>query len=586
MFGYNPYGDYSNPYAYSRAAPVYSPDQDYLQALADERAAREQYFAARRAQEEVRERAARARAARQAYTPYNSYYFDDDGTHEDNDSYDGAYSASPYGSYGYGMSPAARQRRVMAEQQRRREQLEREQERLRLEEERRKLAQERRAMKEERMRQLLADEQRRRDEEELYRQRAHQYDPFLRGFGWLPGDGDLNTRTTRTPLRSQTVAPSNRRQPTYNPLHAMHTHLNPAGAGTRSSSVPAHQPPSPVPRHAGTSPRHTIAIRTPSPKERTNSPPNSPAPQHVQQYTPQQDAAARKIQETYRAHAARANALRTIAGLRTRFAGLRSNFVFPAALDFVVPGGGQIAVRADVDALASATQASPDTDDAAEPTRPDADDAAEPTRPDLAYTPGNAPLHAYLEELSRLLTALDAVESRGVAEVKGRRRALVREVEGEAESVERRVRAVWAAWVEKTKTIAEPSGSQSPADLDPAHRTGTAAEAHAAPDSQPQTSAETSMEVERTSPAQPQSDCSPESPDTAIVEEVEDKDAEPPMSAEPHTQLFDDSERMDEAPDEITIEVIEAEPEPPEDEDEIKADLLEDGEKMQVEPAT
>ncbi|EED82003.1 predicted protein [Postia placenta Mad-698-R] len=215
MFGYNPYGDYSNPYAYSRAAPVYSPDQDYLQALADERAAREQYFAARRAQEEARERAARARAARQAYAPYNSYYFDDDdGTHEDNDSYDGAYSASPYGSYGY------------------------------------------------------------------------------------------------------------------------------------------------------------------------------------------------------------------------------------------------------------------------------------------------------------------------------------------------------------------------------------AAEAHTALDAQPQTSAETSMEVERTSPAQPQSDCSPESPDTAIVEEVEDKDAEPPMSAEPHTQLFDDSERMDEAPDETTIEVIEAEPEPPEDEDEIKADLLEDGEKMQVEPAT
>ncbi|EED77627.1 predicted protein, partial [Postia placenta Mad-698-R] len=176
-----------------------------------------------------------------------------------------------------------------------------------------------------------------------------------------------------------------------------------------------------------TSPRQTIPIRTPSPKERTNYPPKSPAHQPVQQYTPEQDAAARKIQETYHAHAARANALRTIADLCTRFDGLRSNFVFPAALDFVVPGGGQIAVRAGAEVLASATQASPV-----------ADDAAEPTRPDLAYTPGNAPLHAYLEELSRLLTALDAVESRGVAEVKGRRRALVREVEGEAESVERR----------------------------------------------------------------------------------------------------------------------------------------------------
>ena len=69
MFPYYHYPSPSDPYA-RFSSPA---DSDYLRALAEERAAREQYAAARRAQEEARQRAARARAARRAYvSPYSS----------------------------------------------------------------------------------------------------------------------------------------------------------------------------------------------------------------------------------------------------------------------------------------------------------------------------------------------------------------------------------------------------------------------------------------------------------------------------------------------------------------------------------
>ena len=72
MFGY--------PFGYSGY-----PDE-YAQALAEERAARNQYAAALRAQDDARKRAARARMAQQAYSsPHNSYLpdamddYDDEG---------------------------------------------------------------------------------------------------------------------------------------------------------------------------------------------------------------------------------------------------------------------------------------------------------------------------------------------------------------------------------------------------------------------------------------------------------------------------------------------------------------------------
>jgi hypothetical protein len=63
----------------------------------------------------------------------------------------------------------------------------------------------------------------------------------------------------------------------------------------------------------------------------------------------------------------------------------------------------------------------------------------------LAYTSTNLPIHAYNEELSRLLVALDAVESYGGKKVRRERREVVRTVEEEAGRVERLIGIVWGA---------------------------------------------------------------------------------------------------------------------------------------------
>ncbi|CAL1698297.1 unnamed protein product [Somion occarium] len=73
-----------------------------------------------------------------------------------------------------------------------------------------------------------------------------------------------------------------------------------------------------------------------------------------------------------------------------------------------------------------------------------------PCIPPLAYTPTNAPLHHYYEELNRLLTALDAVESHGDKTVREQRRELARKVEREAERIQRWKVAVWKGWEAKT----------------------------------------------------------------------------------------------------------------------------------------
>lgn len=171
-----------------------------------------------------------------------------------------------------------------------------------------------------------------------------------------PGQG---TWMSRTPLRAQTIAPNNRRQvPSKSPRAQQYpqTHLSPPFGASRSSSMPARgvaQPPSPVSAKPGTSPRQTIPIRTPSPK--TKAAPISPKvssphqSEHTQQEkpappkidaTPEQHNTVRKIQEVYRAHAAHAQALRTITDLRARFdrpsaptsaSRLRSTLSCPAA---------------------------------------------------------------------------------------------------------------------------------------------------------------------------------------------------------------------------------------------------------------
>jgi hypothetical protein len=58
----------------------------------------------------------------------------------------------------------------------------------------------------------------------------------------------------------------------------------------------------------------------------------------------------------------------------------------------------------------------------------------------LAYTPTNAPVRVYEHALDELLAQLDAVETDGDEEVRGVRRAAVKEVEKAIEDVEKRIR--------------------------------------------------------------------------------------------------------------------------------------------------
>lgn len=219
---------------------------------------------------------------------------------------------------------------------------------------------------------------------------------------------------------------------------------NPAGV-SRSSSVPPRSafPPIPIRSSASSSKAETghfkVPIRTPSPKQKAPSP--------KPQGTPEQHDAARKIQDAYRAHTARASALRTIDSHRTKFAHLKAGFRFPSSIDFATGPSSHDHVSVPVDPTALAALVLADGVSVEE---------GRSRRPQLAYTSQNAQVHAYLEELNRLLSALDAVESGGDKEVRERRKGIVREVEAEAERVEAVVGEVWSRW----QTQRESKGSQ------------------------------------------------------------------------------------------------------------------------------
>ncbi|KAJ7222350.1 hypothetical protein GGX14DRAFT_428511 [Mycena pura] len=154
--------------------------------------------------------------------------------------------------------------------------------------------------------------------------------------------------------------------------------------------------------------------QTATPKQ--SPPPSTPSPERL-------DEAATKIQTQYRIH----RALRAIAALAAQFESLKSSFTPPTSIDYVADGR--------VVPVPASAPTSPTT----------AEDAAPHCDAKLAYTPTNAPLHMYTELLSRLLVSLDAVESRGDARVRDRRREAVRAVEAEAARIEAFWRSVWAA---------------------------------------------------------------------------------------------------------------------------------------------
>ncbi|KAJ7607432.1 hypothetical protein FB45DRAFT_930306 [Roridomyces roridus] len=167
--------------------------------------------------------------------------------------------------------------------------------------------------------------------------------------------------------------------------------------------------------------------REPSPHASTSTPP-PPPPFTEHTHTPEQlDAAATTIQTHYRAH----RALHAISQLQNKFHAVKADFKVPTTIDYKSPSGAGV-----VSVPVPRTLPPVETETA---------------EAKLAYTPTNVPLHTYTELLSRLLVSLDAVESRGDARVRERRRAVVREVEAEAARIESFWRGVWAAHQLKQK---------------------------------------------------------------------------------------------------------------------------------------
>ncbi|KAM5537424.1 hypothetical protein V8D89_008943 [Ganoderma adspersum] len=454
------------------AFPTHS-DSEYFRALAEERAAREQYAAARRAQEEARTRAARAQAARRAYAfPYSSYLGDDyltpscDDLGVDNESSDDAFGAYGFGpsprslplgyrdphTFGYGSSPYAQ--RALMEERRRRElvELEREKELRRLEEERiRKILREerereeaaqqklleeeriRRALEEERLKQALREEV---EEEAKERERAQMgaqqtsVDPMdiLRALGLAPPAPVSEERFGRQP--NARTSPSGVHRTTPSPIRPFPFGRTPTCQHPRTPSPPT---------------------KTPSlqPATSTSIPVSSSTVP-----TPEQLAAAEHILAAYRAHISRKAALATISLIRKRFLAARSGFALPTTLDYDVASHGR--------APPTTVVLGPDAN-VSELAKDDAD-VLEGT-PRLAYSPTNAPLHAYEEELNRILGALDAVESNGDMGVRSARRELARTVEREAEKVERWRGVVWRWWVESQKAASALTPAPAPAPV-------------------------------------------------------------------------------------------------------------------------
>ncbi|CDO68784.1 hypothetical protein BN946_scf184989.g50 [Trametes cinnabarina] len=642
---------YPSSSSYGAAYPSSSSaDAEYLRALAEERAAREQYAAAKRAQEEARQRAARARAARRAYAaPYNSFHEDEyDDLDLDMDledapyypprrplSYAGgqrpyaypgtsAYSSSPqyptspqfsssprypsspqFANGAYGLTPRQQralleeqQRRELLEEQRRRELLELERERRRQEEERirrileeerkrdeaerRKILEEerkRRAMEEEKLRRAIEEEKLRRAmlEEEAARRerdraqlRAQQasLEPLLRAFGFVPispngseSDSDKERGRGRNgrATRARTTSPGARRasmprspirptqsgQPSTSP-----THLRPEVPSTqrapspKATTIPITSPRSsaktvPSQQQAKESPKQQETPKHQEAPQRNESP--KPKLPSLDNPTAEQVAAAEKIQDAYRTYSVRKQALKSIATLRKRFLQAKANFTLPTTLDYETSAAdganpdGRSYTTVSVDpsaALPSPSLSAADEHD------------HDPFKhvPKLAYTPTNAALHGYEEELNRILSALDAIESRGDAGVRAARRELARMVEREAERVDRWRGVVWNWWTNHRKEQAqEMAQEEQPPTLmlddDAAPSTG---EAQPAPVDQPEPVSIPAepVAVDELKPAsveQPESQ--PVAEQEMQVEPSSEQPSEQPMETEPVAEV-------------------------------------------------
>lgn len=141
------------------------------------------------------------------------------------------------------------------------------------------------------------------------------------------------------------------------------------------------------------------------------------------------------------------NALAMIATYLATFRSCKTAFIAPTTLDYAV-NGQHVEISTD------GTDYAVDDD----PTSAsNADYVAHSDAPiqTLAFTARNRPVHAYLEELTRLLGRLDEVDTSGHRMVRERRGAAIREVDAEAQRIEGWTRRVWATSVRRVAAAAE-----------------------------------------------------------------------------------------------------------------------------------
>ncbi|KAI0758902.1 hypothetical protein C8Q74DRAFT_271226 [Fomes fomentarius] len=135
----------------------------------------------------------------------------------------------------------------------------------------------------------------------------------------------------------------------------------------------------------------------------------------------------------------------------------------------------------------------------------------------LAYTPNNTPVHAYEHALNDLLTRLDAVESNGDDEVRGRRREVVKEVERALEAMERNVEASRERERERSKERLHVSESSAPAEADIAPATVDCAEEAPVAESSTPTTVSESVLVEGPSVLEPTAPTSTSNPTSSAA---------------------------------------------------------------------
>lgn len=144
------------------------------------------------------------------------------------------------------------------------------------------------------------------------------------------------------------------------------------------------------------------------------------------------------IQEFYRSRVARQQALASIAELSTQFEQLKSAFSPPRQLDYRGgPTGDVITIPVSSESPVQLPSILPSSGNAERTTE------TSKSHPALAFTSNNKAVLEYVENLNRLEEKLDRVDSGGHASVREQRKQLIRNVEAEAQRMDRWIAAVW-----------------------------------------------------------------------------------------------------------------------------------------------